>query len=229
MRNRPCSIRAGGVAGLYETKPTKKLLLAAVLVVGGASVQMFCRELYVQRSAFLAQREVAYEPEQTHVFWHSVYIGLGYISNSEIPAYRDEVAIAKVRILRPDAAYSSVEYEQVLKKETLELARRRPFLVLENLLVKFAVILFYCICASNVGLYAATLSRKPIWFELAFWGAIGFSGLFGLLVVPNPKYILGLIAFATLYGLYCIEYASEKLQSGKHLRWIRRIVFVGVD
>ena len=55
--------------------------------------------------------------------------------------------------------------EQVLKQETVQLARRRPFLILENLLVKLVVVLFYCICATNVGLYAAKLARKPIWFE----------------------------------------------------------------
>lgn len=214
------------LAGLYQLKPVGRVLLVAALVVGGASVQMFLRELYSQRSAFLGRRAAAYEATQVHPFWHSVYIGLGYIKNSEIPAYRDEVAIAKVRLLRPNAAYLSSEYEQVLKKETLELAKRRPLLILENLLVKLAVVLFYCICAANVGLYAATVARKPIWFELAFWGPVGFSALFGILVVPNPKYLLGMIAFAALYGLYSIACAAEDPQLLGKPAWIGRVVGV---
>ena len=217
------------LTGLYQMKPAGRLLLAAVFVMGGVSLQMFCRELYVQRSEFLGQRGTAHELEQAHVFWHAVYVGLGYINNSEIPAYRDEFGAAKVRLLRPNAAYSSPEYEQVLKQETVQLARRRPFLILENLLVKLVVVLFYCICATNVGLYAAKLARKPIWFELAFCGAIGFNALFGILVVPNPKYLLGLIAFATLYGVYSIEYAAERPQLRHRLAWIGRVAFAGAD
>jgi len=214
------------LAGLYQMTPSARLLLAALLLAGSVGVHMFCRELYVQRNAFLGPREAGYDLEQAHVFWHAVYLGLGYIHNSEVPAYRDEVAFEKVRLLQPSAVYPSQEYERVLKKETLELARRRPFLILENLLVKLAVVLSYCACAANVGLYAAILSRKPIWFELAFLGAAGFGALFGLLVVPNPKYLLGLITFAALYGMYSIEHAAEQPRLSRRLDWIGRVAFV---
>jgi len=208
-------------------KPGRRLLPAAVLIAGGLGVHVFCQQLYLQRSEFLGKHDAGHQSEHAHVFWHSIYIGMGYVKNSEIPAYRDEVAMAKVLLVQPTAAYGSSEYEKVLKKETLELARRRPFLILENILAKLAVVLFYCICASNVGLYAATISGKPMWFEVAFWGAIGFSSLFGILVVPKPHYVLGLIAFATLYGLYSIEHAAEQPQLRHKLGWMRRVTLAG--
>src|SRR5205823_5534290 len=99
---------------------------------------------------------------RAHPFWHSIYIGLGYLRNSDVPEYRDEVGFAKVQALRPEVAYPSTEYEQVLKRETFNLAKRRPFLILANLLVKFLVVSLFCLCAANVGLYAAKLAHKPI-------------------------------------------------------------------
>lgn len=214
------------LAGLYQMKPWSRLTLAALLLAGGAGVHMFCHQLYAQRNTFLAARFAGYEPEQRHVFWHAVYLGLGYVQNSDVPAYRDEVAIAKVQLLEPTAKYPSLEYEQVLKKETLALARRRPFLILESLLVKLAVVLLFCICAANVGLYAAIVSRKSIWCDLAFLGAVGFSALFGILVVPNPKYLLGLITFAALYGVYSIQHATEQQPPDPRIGWIGRLVRV---
>jgi len=115
----------------------------------------------------------------------------------------------------------------VLKQEIFKLAKCRPFLILANLFAKLMMVLLFCICVANVGLYAAKLARKPAWLELAFWLAITFNGLFAIFVLPNPKYLVGLIAFAALYGVYSIEYAAEQpdLQSG--LKWIEKLAFMG--
>jgi hypothetical protein len=215
---------------LCQMKPLGRTLLLAALLLAAACVQLGFTRLYRQRSTFLGQRrDAAFEPGQVHPFWHSVYIGLGYVRNSEVPAYKDEVAIAKVHFLRPSAIYLSTEYEQVLKHETLALVKRRPFLILENVVAKLAVVFFFCVCAANVGLYAAKLARKPIWFELAFWGAIAFNSMFGILVVPNPKYLLGAIAFAAQYGAYSIAYAAEQPQLRGKLAWIGRVVCAPPD
>jgi hypothetical protein len=213
------------LTGFYAMKPAAKIVVLAMLLVATAGTQMFLNGLYRQRSAFLGrQRDAAFELKQIHPFWHSVYIGLGYVKNSEIPAYSDSIAATKVQLLRPNTPYLSKEYEQVLKGETLDLARRRPWLILENVFVKLVVVLGFCIAAANVGLYAAGIARKPFWLELAFLVAIAFNSLFGILVVPSPKYLLGMIAFAVLYGAYSIGYASEQPQLRNQLAWLGRIV-----
>jgi hypothetical protein len=203
-------------AGLYQVKPAARVLLITLLLLGAAGPELLTRELYARRNVFLEHQPGAMlEAGQGHPFWHSVYIGLSYVRNSDVPEYRDEVAIAKVRALRPDAAYLSTEYEQVLKREVFNLAKRRPFLILANLFVKLVVVSFFCICAANVGLYAA------------FWLAIAFNGLYGILVLPNPKYLVGLIAFAALYGVYSIEYVAGRSGLQSRLRWIEKLAFMG--
>jgi len=71
------------------------------------------------------------------------------------------------------------------------------------------------------------LARKPVWLELAFWLAIAFNGLYGILVLPNPKYLVGLIAFAALYGVYSIEFAAGQPNLKSRLRWLEKLVFIG--
>jgi len=208
------------LVGLYQMKPLDRVVLAAMLVAGGFTVHLFCHELYLRRNSFLDSQQVAHQLDQVHVFWHAVYLGLAYFPNPEVPAYRDEVAMAKARILRPSAVYPSAEYEEVLKKETFEIVKHKPLLLLENLLLKCAVIILYFGCAVNIGLYAAYVARKDIWFEIPFAAAISFNSLFGLLVIPNPKYLLGLIGFAALYGIYSIEWAAQQFPS---VHWLTKI------
>jgi len=213
--------------GVYQVNPAARILLMTLVLLNTAIPGLIFRELYARRNVFLEQQPGSMlESRRVHPLWHSIYIGLSYVKNSDIPAYSDEVAAAKVRESRPEAAYVSSEYEQVLKREILKLAKRRPFLILANLVVKFAVVSFFCLCAANIGLYGAMLGRKVLWLELAFWLAIAFNGLYGILVLPNPKYLIGLIAFAALYGVYSIEYAARQSNLRRRLRWIEKLVFV---
>ncbi|HEY5038638.1 MAG TPA: hypothetical protein VIJ93_06150, partial [bacterium] len=53
-------------------------------------------------------------PDQ-HPFWHSAYIGLGYLPNSYGIEYIDSVAAQKVASVDPKIGYCTVEYDQVLR------------------------------------------------------------------------------------------------------------------
>jgi hypothetical protein len=215
-------------AGLYQVKPAKRVLLLMLLLLGTAGPAVMFRELFAGRNAFLEHQSGALvEANQTHPFWHSIYIGLAFVRNSDVPEYRDEVGFAKVKALRPDAVYPSPEYEQALKQEVFRLAEHRPLLILANLFTKLLVVLLLIIASTNVGLYAAKLARQPACLNLAFWSAIAFNGLFGILVIPNWHYLVGLIAFAALYGVYSIEYAAEQPNLQIRLNWIERLVLVG--
>ena len=213
--------------GVYRMKPRARAVLLLALLLAGVGTELFFDHLFVERSRFLgAEQDAIFGSTQVHVFWHSVYIGLGYVKNSDVPAYQDEVAFAKVRSLKPGVAPLSREYEQVLKSAVIDLAKRRPFLIVENVVVKTAVILLFCVAAANIGLYASKLAPKPLWLALGFWLAIAFNGLFGILVIPNPKYLLGLIAFAALYGMYSVEYAAERADIARRLGWMRRLLLL---
>lgn len=215
-------------ASLYQVKPAARVLLVTLLLLGAAGPELLRRELYARRNVFLEHQAGAMlESGHGKPFWHSIYIGLSYVKNSDVPEYLDQVASARVRALRPEAKDYSPEYEQVLKQEIFKLAKRRPFLILANLFVKLVVVSLFCVLAANVGLYGAKLAQKPVWLELAFWLAIAFNGLYGILVIPNPRYLVGLIAFAVLYGVYSIEYAAGQPNLKSRLRWLEKLVFMG--
>jgi len=163
-----------------------------------------------------------YIPAGHHAFWSNVYSALAYIKNPEVPAYKDEVSVAKVHELRPDAAYCSPEYEQVLRHEIWELTKRRPLLIVENVFVKSVVVAFVCLWAINLGLYAAWLAPKPVALEAAFWLLIAFYGAPGVVVLPLVTYILSMVACAAIYGAYSIEYAARNPRVRWRARWVPR-------
>ena len=215
-------------ASLYQVKPAARVLLVTLLLLSAAGPGLLLRELYARRNVLLEHQAGAIlESTQGHPFWHSIYIGLSYVKNSDVPAYLDQVASARVRSLRPEVTDYSPEYEQVLKQEIFKLAKRRPFLILANLFVKLVVVSLFCICSANVGLCAAKVAHNPTCLDLAFWLTIAFNGLYGILVLPNPKYLVGLIAFAALYGVYSIEYAAKQPYLQIRLKWIEKLAFMG--
>jgi hypothetical protein len=213
------------IAGVYKLRLAGRILLIAVLLLGMAAVALPFRHLYALRDEFLRQQPramVASAP--AHVVWHPIYLGLSYIKNSDVPAYNDVAANDRVQELRPGTVYCSPEYEAVLKGEVFAIFKRHPLLVFENVFLKLLVVGLICAAAANVGLYAATLTRKPFALEAAFWIAIGFSALPGILVIPKMHYTLGLMVYAALYGVYSVVYAGQDPKAQDRLRWLPRFL-----
>ncbi|MBE0447663.1 MAG: hypothetical protein IBX64_06130 [Actinobacteria bacterium] len=188
----------------------KKLVLAIPLVAGILVMALYFNVLLNQREAYLVNNQPACnQAVGRHPFWHSVYIGFGYLNNDYGIGYKDEVAIEKVRSISPSAPYLSEEYEAILKDEVINLIKGNPRFVLDTVFAKIGVIFFFLLIFANFGLLAAILYPKGWSIEVAFWNALGFNSLFGILVTPNPAYLLGFIAFATIYGIVSINHAIE--------------------
>lgn len=214
------------ILALYQVSLTGRIALASILLASMAFPLLLFQHLSSERDLFLHQQpNSVIQSARGHVFWHSVYIGFGFIKNSDVPAYRDEVARAKVHELRPEAQFCSPEYEQVLKGQVFSLAKRRPLLVAGTLILKLLVVALICTLAANLGLYAAIIARKPVAFEIAFWLAIAFNALPGILVMPKVNYVLGLVAFAVIYAAYSLEYAARKPEVADRLRWLQILLF----
>jgi hypothetical protein len=145
-----------------------------------------------------------------HPFWHTVYIGLGYLSNDYGLAYKDIVAAKKAHELAPDAPYCSPEYETALKTAVIDLLRKDPVFVVGTLLAKFGAVLVYFLFAANFGLLAAIRYPKSWAVEVAFVAGLAFNALFGLVAVPRLSYLEGFIAFAMLYGVISLDVALQK-------------------
>jgi hypothetical protein len=187
-----------------------KILLTAVTAAACLAPSLYFHTLRDRRDAYLNAVQPARPPiQEQHPFWHSVYIGFGFLSNEMVPAYSDEVAVYKVAAISPGAHYLSAEYEAVLKNEVSYLIRHHFSFVVLTLAAKMGVICFALLLCANVGLLAAALYPKTWPIEVAFWVAIAFSSLFGLLVIPYPKYLLGFMAFAILYAVVSVDHALE--------------------
>jgi hypothetical protein len=188
-----------------------RLLLCAILLAGMAVPSLAYEHAFAQRSRFLAWREPANALTQKgHVLWHSVYIGLGFLQNPYVPAYLDEVGYARVHSIDPSVVPFSPAYEAILQREVVRLARAHPDFLLTTIAAKAGVVLAYLLICANIGLLAAFFYPKGWVTESAFWLAMGFDSLFGLLIVPKSTYLLGLIAFAVVYGILSIGYAIDK-------------------
>jgi len=160
------------------------------------------QNLVAKRNAFLETHAVneSLLGRHGHPFWHSVYIGFGYVKNDVVPEYRDEVGVAKVCSMDPAAGFGSPQSESDLRTATLQLVRARPGLVLHNLLAKLLVVLVYLLAFGNIGWLV--LFRRPmvLAIDLAFFAAMAFDSLFGLLVIPRAAYLFGMLTYAALFG-----------------------------
>ena len=187
----------------------RKALLLTGLLLAFLMPQLWLRSLVHARDRFLSAHCSNYQTFNSHhVFWHSVYIGFGFLTNEYVPSYSDMVAYGRVQALAPGTVFGSPEYERILRGQVLELIRRHPGFVLLTLTAKSGVLIFIFLAACNVGLLAALKHPKPWPLELAFWVAIGFSSLPGLLVVPSSSgYTLGFVALATLYAVVSLDFA----------------------
>ncbi len=193
-----------GLAWGLSTKLPFRLRLAGCgsALLSCALVSAVFLNVIARRDTFLRVHGAygSHRPPQ-HPFWHPLYLGLRYTSSDSLKEYRDDAAIAKVCSVDPYAGFVSQEYEHILRNATFETIHARPALVVRNLFWKAAVLLGYLLIFGNIG-WLALLRRSMVWpIDPAFFVAIGFNSLFGLLVAPVRPYLLGLIAYAALYGV----------------------------
>ncbi len=197
------------LAGL--TVPLKSRLLLLLCLFAGMPLPALAFKTVENRAeAYMIAHQPGYQPLiQQHVVWHSVYIGLGYLTNEYGIAYHDEIAAAKVASIDPTVPYCSAEYERILKRATLQFVRAHLNFTMETVAAKCGVLLYLFVRYANIGLYFAWRYRRPRALDAAFWTAIGVGLLPGLLVVPYANYATGFTAFAVLYAIVCINAALE--------------------
>ena len=172
----------------------------------------FCTKVLAVRDLLFLRNHItkATVINQKHVFWHSVYIGLGYVSNGVVPIYGDEIAVAKVCTIDPNADFASPAYERVLRTATLDLIRTQPGLIGRNLLRKSMRVLLYLLLFGSVG-WVSLLFRSLVWpVDTAFFAAMAINSAVGLLVIPSQQYLFGLITYAVLFSAMSFLLAFER-------------------
>jgi hypothetical protein len=135
-----------------------------------------------------------------HTVWHSIYIGLAFLTNSEVPAYSDSVAMNKVRSIDLAVPNASPKYEAILRGEVFKLARRRPLLVVGNLVAKVGFLLLLAAIVLFPSRQFLFADKDVLWLDAAFVAAIGMSAMNAILVIPRPAYLLTFLCLTFLYS-----------------------------
>lgn len=179
-------------------------VLGAAAVLGGFTL------LLNQRDAYLETRVPGYEKTPVgHPFWHSAYIGLGYLPNPYVSAWDDTVAARKAAELDPGAPYLSERYEAVLRSEYLRIVRSDPLFAARTYGAKLFAALARALACIGLGLIALLRRRPPRPLLIAFLAAIAFEMLPSLMTMPFHAYMLGLYTWSGLFGAVCVAYALD--------------------
>lgn len=192
----------------------RKLVALGGLAVGIALVIGLFSGLVAARDTYLTREVPRYEIEASgHPFWHSVYIGLGYVPNEMVPEYRDEVAVAKVNEIAPGTPYLSPKYEAILKAEVFRIARQEPGFVIRQVLAKIPPTVKWPLIFGNIGLLLFFWSRPPVRLWAGFTAGLAFESLFGVLVIPSAAYLVGLASFSAVVAIIGATRYTEQPRS----------------
>lgn len=185
-----------------------RALAIVLLLLGTAIPHVGYRMAQLRRDAWLEQRVPGYKaPIGAHPFWHTAYIGFGFLANEHGIVYRDEWAAARVHQLDPAAPFVSARYEAVLRGEVARLVREDPVFVLETEAAKAGVLALFLLVFMNVGLIALLRRREPARRHVPWWAGLALGAAPGFVAVPHLPYVLGFMALAALYGSLCVDVA----------------------
>lgn len=178
-----------------------KTILIIVIILISFIPNFLKKEIINKRDSYIKVNATdKYVDRSNHVIWHSIYIGLGFISNKYVSEYKDQQAIDKVNEILPNAVYCSKEYETVLKNEFFKILKASPLLVLGVTIIKALIILLINIAILNIQILR--LNKNNILISLPFILAIGFSMLPGILTVPRLNYILLSIGITVVFQIF---------------------------
>jgi len=191
-------------------RPKARLLGVAAAAISLTIAWAVSMHLVAERNTFLrAHTSNASQLRFRHPFWHPLYVGFGYAKNDLVPAYLDEVGVARVCSETLSADYLSQDYERVLRNATEQLVRQHPAIVVRNLVKKTLVVALLVLVCGNIG-WIAFLRRPIVWpIDLAFCAAIALNSLYGILVVPYASYLFGLISYSALFGATSVMLRSK--------------------
>jgi hypothetical protein len=201
---------------LGSLRRSLRILLLAALLAGMSLPLLYAQLPLYKRDRFLALHQPGYRGSLNHhLFWHTAYVGLSYLNNPYVPAWRDSVAAEYAQHVDPDAVYGGEKYESILRSRVQEIARRDPRFIIYTVAAKFGVLACFLLLSMNVGLAASIKCPKPRNIEWAFWISMLFAALPGIIAIPEPQYVLGMISLALCYWYYSLNFYMECLTTAE--------------
>ncbi|HSS99098.1 MAG TPA: hypothetical protein VLK33_18815 [Terriglobales bacterium] len=188
-----------------------RLGLIVVLAIGFSVPSVYFHKAFSDRDRFLLTQDPHYTPIVVHhPFWHPIFAGLGFLSNDFGLKFADETVERRARSVDPTVQYLSDRYDRDIKNEVIEVVRKHPAFVLFSEMTKVGALLTIFVICAGPGLLTAIRRPKPWPIECAFVVSILWTALNGILVIPNPKYLLGFISLSILYGIYSMKPLHEE-------------------
>jgi hypothetical protein len=190
-----------------QVQRSLKILLALALMAGMSLPLLYAQIPLHQRDRFLAAHQPGYQPPVNHhLFWHTAYLGLAYLTNPFVKEWRDGLAVEYVQAIDPAAIYGGEEYERLLRSQVEEIVRRHPRFILDTVAAKSGVLAGMLLLSINIGFAAMIAKPKPPAIEAAFWVAMATAAAPGIIAIPAAQYVLGMITLALYYWYYSLSF-----------------------
>jgi hypothetical protein len=184
-----------------------RLMLVAGIAIGVAGVAYLGTLPIAARDAYLEAHRNDYQPIITvHPFWHSVYIGLGFLSNPLGLAYKDDVAMEAARRINPGLAdpvaeewqYNYFDHERAVRQATLDFIAAHTFFAVKTVFAKLGVVVLFLLLFGNVGLLGTKRLAASPRLMIPLGLALAAAAMPGVLVVPNFNYLSAFVAAVTV-------------------------------
>lgn len=205
-----------GTIALAAASRRWKLTLLLGLIVGLLLVSLPVGALIESRSSYLSDKQESAMIERAgHPFWHTAYIGLGFLSNPYGISYSDTIALDEARRHTPDVVYLSEEYESILRRSYFRVALEHPVFFASTLAAKAGVLLAMLLVVAGWAIPLALRYPKPLNEDVAFGAALLFAALPGIVATPVIEYLTGLVALAALWTVSTVgQWQSHKHSTG---------------
>lgn len=198
------------VLGAHSLDWRRRAIFALVAIAGFAGPQLYFSHLVRQRDAFLATKIENYEPGGVrHAFWHPVYLGLGFLRNQYDLVWDDGAAMKAAEAVRPGVVYLSPEYSEALKEQSIAVYKRDKVFVYRTVFAKAGIVFYYFLRYAGAGLLVFWLLPRNLPYAFAFAAGIAFSGLPGVIGIPDEVYLIGFMAFASLFSAMTVAAAID--------------------
>lgn len=178
----------------------KMFLPLLLIVIACIPCSLIERHLITRRDAILTSLGESAIAVNRHPIWHSIYIGLGFVPNSQVSEYNDTVGMDKVRSIDASAPYTSAKYELILRREVLKIAKHSPVVLIENLAAKAGIVILLALILLFPVRRLLFAESEVLWLDSAFALAIAVSAMNAILVMPKPAYLLTFLCLTFLYS-----------------------------
>ncbi|WP_066402415.1 hypothetical protein [Aliarcobacter cryaerophilus] len=206
----------------------KKLLIIVSLLIGIVFTNIFWNQTINEpRNEFLLKHNPSVVIQNKHPFWHSIYIGLGYISNPSVSEYRDEIGFQKVASIKEGVSIYSIKYENILKKEVILFIFENTRLFMYQLLIKVGVVSILLLVFMTPFVLYSLLHKISFKDSIPFLIAVAFTYLPGILVVPYTYYLVGLVSIGSVMFIFYSDKYLSIVENEDKYKYSSSIYFYG--